>query len=49
MNSFQALRKRRHAQWLAQLKQQLREVVNNQAQPVPLIDLFGSRARDDWD
>ena len=49
MNSFQALRERRHAQWLTQLKQQLRDVVNNQAQPAPQIYLFGSRARGDWD
>ena len=49
MNSFQALRKRRHAQWLAQLKQQLRDVVNSQAEPAPQIDLFGSRTRGDWD
>ena len=44
MNSFQALRERRHAEWLMQLKQQLRDVVNNQAEPAPQIYLFGSRA-----
>ena len=49
MSSFQALRERRHAQWLTQLKQQLRDVVNNQAEPAPQIYLFGSRARGDWD
>ena len=35
MSSFQALRERRHAQWLAQLKQQIQDVVNNQAEPAP--------------
>ena len=49
MSSFKALRERRHAQWLTQLKQQLRDVVNNQSQPAPQIYLFGSRARGDWD
>ena len=49
MNSFQALRERRHAQWLTQLKQQLWEVVNRQTEPAPQIYLFGSRARGDWD
>ena len=49
MSGFQALRERRHAQWLAQLKQRIQDVVNNQAQPAPQIYLFGSRARGDWD
>ena len=49
MSRFQALRERRHAQWLTQLKQQLWEVVNRQTEPAPQIFLFGSRARGDWD
>ena len=49
MNSFQALRERRHAQWLTRLKEQIWDVVNNQAEPAPQIYLFGSRARGDWD
>ena len=49
MNSFQALRERRHAQWLTQLKQQLQDVVTNQAEPAPPMYRVGSRARGDWD
>lgn len=49
MNRFQALRERRHAQWLTQMKQQLRDVLNNQAEPAPRVYLFGFRARGDWD
>ena len=49
MNSFQALRERRHAQWLTQLKQQLQNVVSKQAEPAPQVYLFGSRARGDSD
>ena len=37
MSRFQALRERRHAQWLTQLKQQLWEVVNRQTEPAPQI------------
>lgn len=54
MTSFKKLRKRRHAQWLLKLKQQLRDIVadgnkNNGNQSAPQVYLFGSRARGDWD
>ena len=49
MTSFQTLRERRHQQWLMELKQKLRNVVETQAEPTPEIYLFGSRARGDWD
>ena len=32
-----------------QKEQQLRDVLNNQAEPAPQVYLFGSRARGDWD
>ena len=47
MSSFQTLRERRNAQWLTQLKQQLKEVVNHQTEQASQIYLFGSRARCD--
>ena len=38
MTSFQDLRQRRHAQWLTELKQQIKAIVESQAKP-PLTDL----------
>ena len=49
MTSFQDLRQRRHAQWLTELKQQIKAIVESQAKPPQQIYLFGSRARGDWD
>ncbi len=49
MTSFQDLRQRRHAQWLTELKQQIKAIVERETRPPLQIDLFGSRPRGDWD
>ena len=50
MTSFRQLRQQRHRVWLAELKQQLHELVGEEHRPHPeQIYLFGSRARGDWD
>ena len=49
MTSFQDLRQRRHAQWLTGLKQQIQSIVERESRPPLQMDLFGSRARGDWD
>ncbi len=52
MNSFSAIRERRHAQWLAQLRRQLQGLMDGAEASVVRPDqvwLFGSRARGDWD
>ena len=52
--SFKELRKRRHAEWLLKLKQQLRDVVadgnkKDENKSALQVYLLGSRARGDWD
>ena len=50
MTSFSQLRQRRHRAWLAELKQQLDELLAATTESRPdQIYLFGSRARGDWD
>ena len=52
MPSFAALRAQRHSAWLAQLRQQVKQIIST---PDPLhsppdqVLLFGSRARGTWD
>ena len=50
MTRFSQLRQQRHRAWLAELKQQLDELLaaTNESRP-DQIYLFGSRARGDWD
>ena len=53
VTSFQALRQQRHAQWLAELKQRINQVLvsfppSSTVRP-DQIYLFGSRARGNWD
>ena len=50
MTSFSQLRQQRHRAWLAELKQQLDELLAATPESRPdQIYLFGSRARGDWD
>ena len=49
MTSFEELRQQRHAQWLAELKQQIQSIIESKAKPPRQVYLFGSRARGDWD
>ncbi len=52
MTSFGELRRQRHALWLAELQQSVNTLVSSQrgSRVAPdQIDLFGSRARGDWD
>ena len=53
VTSFQALRQQRHAQWLAELKQRINQVLVSSPPSSTVrpdqIYLFGSRARGNWD
>ena len=50
MTSLSQLRQQRHRVWLAELKQQLHELLGVEHMLHPeQIYLFGSRARGDWD
>ena len=49
MTSFAALRTQRHGQWLKELRLALEDVMESSLERPDQIDLFGSRARGDWD
>ena len=49
MTSFAALRTQRHGQWLKKLRLALEDVMESSLERPDQIDLFGSRARGDWD
>ena len=53
MTSLQKLRQQRHAQWLCDLQQRIDHLLSQKLPGVSAkpdqIDLFGSRARGDWD